>query len=211
MDYLTFGTLLPFIPKDLITEEEIKVLDIYGFEKSEAAVLPPSWYFFARNYESAPIAYISVKGDGFEFEEGIHYDESNLLSILQGIVKRSNGRLEWIYFEACCGDRDLTPGSCGGTAWFVTKDVFAVMGKDQWTYEQMKAATTRIKAEEIIQKFDGNLTVETLDDVVHYAKSKEASRINNDGIDAQVNYLLSTFGFEEGSRIINESILRDST
>jgi hypothetical protein len=45
-----------------------------------------------------------------------------------------------------------------------------------------------------------------LDDIVHDANSGNASAINNEGIESQIEYIIQWFGEEEGERIIREAL-----
>lgn len=44
-----------------------------------------------------------------------------------------------------------------------------------------------------------------LDDAVHDLKSEEAARINNDGVQAQIDYIIQTCGRDRAIEIIEEA------
>jgi hypothetical protein len=57
--------------------------------------------------------------------------------------------------------------------------------------------------EELIAKVgELDLDPEDLDEFVHEAKAEEASKINNGGLDVQVEYLVECFGIEHAAKLL---------
>ncbi len=50
------------------------------------------------------------------------------------------------------------------------------------------------------------LTSQYLDDLVHDAKSQEASALNNEGLEPQLEYLLESWGLEELQKMLLELV-----
>jgi len=57
-----------------------------------------------------------------------------------------------------------------------------------------------------VQIKEKNFTAGDLDDLVHDAKSEEASDINNQGIESQVQYLVDSWGWKEAVKAIRETL-----
>ncbi len=58
--------------------------------------------------------------------------------------------------------------------------------KFQTQVEQLVDLTSRLKIE-----------AHTLDELIHECKGHEAAEINNEGVEAQVEYIVGWFGYEE--------------
>jgi len=60
--------------------------------------------------------------------------------------------------------------------------------------------------QERLQALVGQLQDEDLDEAVHDAKSEEATKVNNGGVEEQVEYLRSVYGVTEMILLLNEVV-----
>lgn len=58
---------------------------------------------------------------------------------------------------------------------------------------------------DLIQDICGD-TGNVLDDLVHEAKAEEAASINNDGVDAQIAYLVDSWGITDVDKTVRETL-----
>jgi hypothetical protein len=132
-DYISQGAFEPSIPKHLITEEDLKVLNAFGLTITPDGEDKMS--LFADDWCTA--GYVE-NDDGEESE----LTEDDLYTCLQGIIRRSNGELPWISKEtAYTCTRNLSDGF-GGSAAFVTADDVQFFGTSSWLEQRIHEAET---------------------------------------------------------------------
>ena len=118
-DFFTEVTVMPFIPKDLLSEQDLQMLALYGFQSEEIKTDEGDFlYLFA--YEYSGTAFRTVeKDDEIEEEE---LSEEDLTAFLRRVIDASNGRLKYLYLHAGCTCSKMRPDTFGGWVTFLTKD-----------------------------------------------------------------------------------------
>lgn len=100
-------TVEPFIPKDLLSEEDYEKMSKFGFSREASA---DYWYLFSDDYHS-----VTVLDDDTEI-----YEE-DLFKIFQKIIKASGGELKHIILQGAETCDKMRPGEFGGWAVFITE------------------------------------------------------------------------------------------
>jgi hypothetical protein len=98
-DYYTHAVVQPFIPEDLITQEDKDKLEEYGFS--------------SKYEEGSKSVYLYVEEN---------YDGEEAEAYLQSIVQHSNGRLPYLAIKAGWDCSSMKPDGFGGHVVFITKD-----------------------------------------------------------------------------------------
>lgn len=149
-DYYTAAVMNPFIPKQLVTEDEINILQRFGF-RCEPTDQGNALYFWAEEYCSSGYANPEVASRVFpekkiDFEEEVDLCEDDLLDLLMGIIQKSEGCLKYISIEAAMTCSKMCPDGFGGFAMFITADKCENTGTGQWLAQKEdefnKAAAT---------------------------------------------------------------------
>lgn len=134
-DYISQGAFQPSIPKHLITEEDMKILDAFGLTITPDG--EDKLYLFADDWcTHGVLAAEDPKGD-------IELEEEDLYSCLQGIIRRSNGELPWISKETAYTCTRNLPDGFGGSAVFVTADDVQYFGTGSWLEQRIHEAENR--------------------------------------------------------------------
>lgn len=102
--------------------------------------------------------------------------------------------------EAVCGDID----NLSSAQVKVAEIAFTLLHAAE---DQSSAATPPARAEQRLAALAEQLGLDMLDlyDVVHDLHSKPASQINNNGLGAQIRYLLDQLGETETEQVIREA------
>ena len=132
-DFISQGAFQPSIPKHLINDEDLKILDAFRLTITPDG--EEKLFFFADDWCTA----------GFlENEEGeeAELSEDDLYSCLQGIIRRSNGELTWISRETAYTCTKNRPDGFGGSAIFITADDVQFVGTGLWLEQRILEAET---------------------------------------------------------------------
>ena len=140
-DYFTEVVVQPCIPGDLLREQDLKMLGLYGFQhemvKNEDG---ESVYLFAPEYSAS--AYDEV--DEGEGPVQVELDEDMLVAFFQRVIDASKGRLKYLYLQAGCTCNKYRPDGFGGWVIFLTKDHQRWMNTWQIVEKFKKAAERRM-------------------------------------------------------------------
>lgn len=119
-NYSTISVIQPELPKKLCSEAEIEFLTMYGFDAflSENS---DKIYFSAKEYQAT----------GYD-EEDVEHDEDELDTLLQAIIKSSNGEIPWITIESAFICDKLHPDGFGGSAIFITAHDVRYISTSGW-------------------------------------------------------------------------------
>ena len=127
-DQVTAG---PFIPKSLVGRKEIELIGRYGFS-SEEVKEEDALYFFAEEYCSCPMG-----------DSGEEYEESDLIELFQRIIKRSKGKLPYIWLHGAGTCSKMRPDEFGGWAIFITESGYEAMNTWEWIREKKEALSRK--------------------------------------------------------------------
>src|ERR1039457_4303813 len=129
-DYYSSGPIQPMIPKRLVTEEDLKLLEAFNIKAyPEKSNNEETHYFFASEWSGS--AY--VEKDGKEVE----ISEDDIFACFQEIIRRSNGEILWVSLELgyfCSKDR---PDGYGGYAVFVTAADIQYCSTSHWLEQRI--------------------------------------------------------------------------
>jgi hypothetical protein len=118
-DYYTEVVVEPFIPKALISEQDLKWLRLYGFQNQMVVTEEGEGiYLYAPEYSCSA-------WDLVEEEDGPHqveFDEDMLHAFFQRVIDASKGRLKYLCLHAACTCSKPRPDGFGGWVTFLTKD-----------------------------------------------------------------------------------------
>jgi len=132
-DYISQGAFQPSIPKHLITEEDLKILDAFRL-----TIMPEGdekLSLFADDWCTA--GYVE-NDDGEESE----LSEDDLYACLQGVIRRSNGEILWISKETAYTCTHNRADGFGGSAVFITADDVQFFGTSPWLEQRIHEAET---------------------------------------------------------------------
>ena len=134
-DYYSSGPIQPMIPKRLVTEEDLDLLDAFNIKVyPEKSNNEESHYFFAPEWSGS--AYMEKDGKDIELSE------DDIFACFQKIIRRSNGEIPWVSLElgySCSKDR---PDGYGGYAVFITADDVQYSSTSQWLEQRISEAET---------------------------------------------------------------------
>ena len=128
-------TVQPLIPIDFLTEKEIRFLEASGFtveaEKTwqvDKYVLSGEYYLFAG--ESLDMdAELTIERLEYDGEEG--WDGYSVASILQNVIRRSNGTIPEIILKGAYTCSKMAPNQFGGYCCRITKNFVQEGGTSQ--------------------------------------------------------------------------------
>jgi len=123
-DFYTNMVVEPMIPEGLLTEAEQNILAIFHIE----SVSGPGNTIFLHAEEYFTSAYND--------ETSEEYDEDFLISLFQGVVRRSEGKLPWVSFEISYHCSKMRSDGFGGAAVFITADKIEWVSTAQWLKDQ---------------------------------------------------------------------------
>lgn len=103
-------TMEPFLPVNIMTEEEEQILKSFGF-MSELADKDTN-YWFAGDYSSSGMIETSDA-------DILSFSDDDLACLFQSLIERSNGRLKYICLHAACTCSKMRPDEFGGWVMFV--------------------------------------------------------------------------------------------
>lgn len=126
-DYYTHLVIQPFIPKDLITGAELDILASFGIESKSVLGESHNSYLYAEEYRAS----------GYDYETNAEYEEDFLIKLLQGVIKRSNGALNYITFELSYNCSKMRPDGFGGAAVFITENDTEWLSTYGWLEEKI--------------------------------------------------------------------------
>jgi hypothetical protein len=121
------------------------------------------------------------------------------------------GSISYLYLVAALGSDDRVP------CVFVYHGATGRPGDDEvlhhYNLDAAASTTAGLAAAQPLATLeaearDWGLTEADLDDLVHDAKGREGSAINNSGIGAQVRYLTEHFGAERARELIRSTAMR---
>jgi hypothetical protein len=102
------------------------------------------------------------------------------------------------HFKLTCAAHcsKLRPGAFSGGAIFVTPHEVRALDVDAWFQQQARECDERALSPDCLaaDAHCRGVLPEQLDELVHDAKGSEAAAINNEGLDAQVEYLIEHLG-----------------
>jgi hypothetical protein len=142
MDFYSKAAIQPYIPANLITDDDKKVFAAFN------VTLQPegeSFYLFSSDRQT------SAELNDVELEEAV------LFTTIQGIIRRSNGALPWVSIDESllCSGKD--PDGFGGQAVFLTADALLYTSTAQWLEQQIGAFENGVKM--ATSQFCGEITV----------------------------------------------------
>jgi hypothetical protein len=118
-DYFTEVTVMPYIPKDLLSEQDLEMLALFGFQSEQVKTDEGEFvYLYAEEYSGTAFRTVE-KGDATEEEE---LTEADLTAFFRRVIDASNGRLKYLYLQAACTCSKMRPDGFGGWVSFLTKD-----------------------------------------------------------------------------------------
>jgi hypothetical protein len=111
-DIFTQVTVQPEIPAAIIQKKELELLERFlSHEEVIDRNGEKTLYFFSREYS------------GFATDEdGKSINDNVMADAFKGIIKRSKGRLEYVYVHAACTCSKMQPDEFGGWIMFIRKD-----------------------------------------------------------------------------------------
>lgn len=118
-DYFTEVIVMPYIPRDLLSEQDLELLALYGFQ-SEQVKTDEGEFVYLYAYEYSGTAFRTVEKDGKTEEEEL--TEEDLTAFFRRVIDASNGRLKYLYLHAACTCSKMRPDGFGGWVSFLTKD-----------------------------------------------------------------------------------------
>lgn len=123
----------PCIPKQLLTEDDLKFLT--AFRICTEPVGEDKLYLFAEDW-----CFDAV----MELEDGTErdLDENDLNNRFQEIIKRSNGELSWVSRETSYSCNKMRPDAFGGSAVFITADDVQYLSTSWWLEQRISEAET---------------------------------------------------------------------
>lgn len=140
-DYYTTGTVSPEIPCEFITAEDIEFIKRFGFETEEFDKSGVKHcYFYAPEYSSVALDIIN----GEEIEIG----EEKLFRVFQKILRRSKGKLPYIYLSFVHTCSRYRPDGFGGSAVFITDKTIKWVSTWGWLSKQKGKAERNNKERE---------------------------------------------------------------
>jgi len=107
------ATVQPYIPSELITDEDLKILNLLlSSEERTEKDGSKTIYFFSANFPW-------VK---FDLESEKYYWYTKMVRVFQDIIKRSNGALNYIYLHGAAFCDKMRPDEFYGWILFIEKD-----------------------------------------------------------------------------------------
>jgi hypothetical protein len=112
-------------------------------------------------------------------------------AFLRRFRPRDHFKLTWATF---CSK--LRPGAFSGGGIFATAHEVRALDVDAWFQQQAREGDERALSPDCLaaDAHCRGVLPEQLDELVHDAKGSEAAAINNEGLDAQVEYLVEQLG-----------------
>lgn len=132
-DYLSQGVFQPSIPKHLITEEDLKILN--AFKLTITPEGENKLFLFADDW--CTTGHIEN-----EYGKESELSEDDLYVCLQRIIRRSNGELTWLSKETAYTCTENRAGGFGGSAVFVTTNGVQYFGTSSWLEQRIHEAET---------------------------------------------------------------------
>lgn len=132
-DYYTQMTVQPVFPEGLITEEELRIMGLFGidayWDKPEGTI-----YLSAEEYSGSGWDNHSLENEAKE--------EKDLTTLFQEIIKRSEGKVPWISFEFAYTCNRMRADGFGGSATFITADDIEYVSTAGWLQERISEQET---------------------------------------------------------------------
>lgn len=126
------GTFEPEIPFNLFTESDLNLLDALSVSVDKG----PDGLAYLYNENYCTSGYLEV--DEVEKEVG----EDDLYAMLQEVIKRSNGEVQYITHEQAYTCDKMRKGEFGGSAVFITADDIQYHGTSSWLQRRIAEVET---------------------------------------------------------------------
>lgn len=123
-DYYTSMVVKPMIPDGLFTEAELSIMASFNIES--APEVENTIYLYAEEYRAS----------GYNEDTLEEYDEDFLITLIQGVIQRSGGKLLWVAFEMSYFCSKMRSDGFGGAAVFITADKVEWLSTDQWLMDK---------------------------------------------------------------------------
>jgi len=118
------GTFEPLIPADLLTDSDKNLLEALGVSVDQTK----EGFLYLYNENFATSARIINPEDGTVKEIG----EDDLHKMFQNLIKRSEGRLQWVSHEQAYTNDKMRRGEFGGSSVFITADDIQWNSTSSW-------------------------------------------------------------------------------
>lgn len=199
------ATISPFIPVTLFSilkERDLAILEAFGFNRH-----------LAHDPEKGiDVIYLAAAGTykATSFLEGSRLrdlTEKDLVSVLQGIIKKSKGSVPFFMVSIASTSSLLAPGTHGGSAMFITADAYRSIGTGVWLEEQRDAfeqANKRPQEDEEESQYD--VHVVRIGYAHHYARV--TGRSEEEAREMAINEACDTVLSEKTSDYVVEDITK---
>ena len=128
----TYAVFNPYIPKNLITEGDRRIIEAFGISMENAGF--GNVYLCTNNLR----LFASLESEGEEKE----LDINDLYSCFQGILRHSNGELTWISQETAHTCSHSLHFQFGGRAFLITADEVQYVSTSEWLRDRIIETTT---------------------------------------------------------------------